>query len=84
MNKESDAAAPGLVCDLLVRHLGLPCVAPFLAAVPCLASALLIISLAWPENYGASSASVADMYTQGGEVVVVVVVFVSSSFLFQE
>ena len=69
---------PGLVCDLLVRHLGLPCVAPFLAAVPCLASALIIISLAWPENYGASSASVADMYTQGGEVVVVEVVFVPS------
>ena len=69
---------PGLVCDLLVRHLGLPCVAPFLAAVPCLASALIIISLAWPENYGASSASVADMYTQGGEEVVVEVVFVPS------
>ena len=58
------AISAGLVSDLLVRQLDLPVLAPFLAAVPCLALSCLIMSSLWPENYG-SQEPVLTNYRQG-------------------
>ena len=58
------AISAGLVADLMVRQLSLPVLAPFLAAIPCLATSLLIMSCLWPENYG-SQAPVLSNYAEG-------------------
>ena len=58
------AISAGLVSDLMVRQLHLPVLAPFLAAIPCLALSCLIMSSLWTENYG-SQAPVLTNYRQG-------------------
>ena len=55
----------GFLCDLMVRQLGLPTIAPFVAAVPCLLAALVIINMTWTENYGKTSTSLLQLYLQG-------------------
>lgn len=59
------AITAGLLCDLMVRQASLPVLAPFLAAVPCLAAALLVITSHWPENFGNSGHSLLQMYKEG-------------------
>ena len=49
----------------MVRQASLPVLAPFLAAVPCLAAALLVITSHWPENFGNSGDSLLQMYKEG-------------------
>ena len=56
----------GLICDLLVRHLALPIMSPFLFAIPCLVISLIIISLYWTENHGDTQTPILQLYTQGG------------------
>jgi len=55
----------GLLSDLLVRGLSLGPLAPFLAAIPCLAAGLFTISLGWTENYGSQTGSLVEKYREG-------------------
>merc|ERR1711971_50772 len=55
----------GLLSDLLVQGLSLGPLAPFLAALPCLAAGLLMISLGWTENYGSQTGSLVEKYREG-------------------
>ena len=53
----------------MVRQASLPVVAPFLTAVPCLAAALLVITIRWPENLGNTGDSLVTMYTEGVNII---------------
>ena len=54
----------------MVRQASLPVLAPFLAAVPCLAAALLVITSHWPENFGNSGDSLLQMYKEGISIII--------------
>eukprot|EP00090_Calanus_glacialis_P000829 TRINITY_DN10585_c0_g1_i4.p1 TRINITY_DN10585_c0_g1~~TRINITY_DN10585_c0_g1_i4.p1 ORF type:complete len:439 (+),score=69.59 TRINITY_DN10585_c0_g1_i4:40-1356(+) len=62
------AITAGLFSDFLVQGLSLGPLAPFIVAIPCLASGLILISLKWTENYG-SKTSVLELYKEGAKII---------------
>jgi len=63
------AIAAGLICDLLVRHLSLPVMSPFLFAIPCLIISFIIISIYWTENHGDTQTPILQLYSQGVKII---------------
>ena len=62
------AITAGLFSDFLVQGLSLGPLAPFIVAIPCLASGLILISFKWTENYG-SKTSVLELYKEGANII---------------
>jgi len=62
------AILAGLFSDFLVQGLGLGPLAPFMVAIPCLISGLLLISWNWTENYG-SNTPVLVLYKEGARMI---------------